>query len=326
MGPGPFFPHTFSPSPARLTVLRGVRRSEGPQADGRGVARCPAEEDEGRCPDSAAAALRGETSPRAGVVCCIWLRCLISTDTDVSERTMRSGPPAQRHDPPVAKYDMLFRMSAKDNGRNKPRPEPDEPEELTVVVMRFRGSGETIRRGFDTVSQALNALAPPVQVLPPSRPARKLAPASSNSTEAMEPAEVEEGTYENADLVDAEEAPATEEKKSVPRERKPPRIPELNNKLDLNTATSLATYVKEKAPKTTSERFLVVAGWFKHHRNTDEISISDMFTCFHVMGWKDRPEDIGQHFRNLKSHQKWFGSGTGKGTYQLTITGLNPGR
>ncbi len=217
---------------------------------------------------------------------------------------------------------MLSRMSAKDNGRNKPKPEPDESEELTVVVMRFRGSGETIRKGFDTVTQALNALAPPVQVLPPPRPARKLAAGTSNGTETTEPADAEQEAYEDADILDAEETPATAEKKA-PRERKPPPVPDLNNSLDLNTPVSLATYVKEKGPKTTSERFLVVAGWFKHHRNTDEITISDMFTCFHVMTWKDRPADIGQTFRNLKSNQKWFGSGTGKGSYKLTITGLN---
>jgi hypothetical protein len=37
----------------------------------------------------------------------------------------------------------------------KPPPLKDEQEEMTVVILKFSGSGETLRKGFDTVSQAL---------------------------------------------------------------------------------------------------------------------------------------------------------------------------
>lgn len=212
-------------------------------------------------------------------------------------------------------------MSPKDRGRGV-RPDPEEPEELTVVVMRFKGSGDTMRKGFDTVSQALNALLPPPAFAPP-RTTRKL---SAGSTPPQDSGDVDQSVseqdYEDAEVLDAEEAPTSAAPKRA-RDRKPPKVPNLVNTLDYQSPMSLADYVRDKKPKNATEKYLVVAGWFRHHRASEVVSVDEMFTCFSVMDWKDRPEDMGQLFRNLKSKQQWFDNGPEKGTWKLTIKGLN---
>ena len=52
--------------------------------------------------------------------------------------------------------------------KNKPvrGNEDEQQEEMTVVILRFKGSGDTLQKGFDTVSQALAALGP---VSPPQQ-------------------------------------------------------------------------------------------------------------------------------------------------------------
>ncbi len=47
------------------------------------------------------------------------------------------------------------------DGKNRITQVNGEQEEMTVVILRFKGGGETLQKGFDTVSQALAALGPP---------------------------------------------------------------------------------------------------------------------------------------------------------------------
>lgn len=213
-------------------------------------------------------------------------------------------------------------MSVRDKNKSlRAEAEPSE-EELTVVVMRFKGSGETIRKGFETVTQALQALAPP-QIIAPPRHVRALASGSVSPRANGAPAAITEAEEPYEDGPDTEESIIPEPHLQKPRERKPAKMPTLVNDLDYQSGVSLADYVKEKKPKNATEKYLVVGGWFKHHRKRDEISVDHMFTCFSVMSWKDRPEDMGQLFRNLKSKQQWFDNGASKGLWKLTIKGLN---
>jgi hypothetical protein len=50
--------------------------------------------------------------------------------------------------------------------KNKGFGGPEEQEGMTVVILRFKGGGDTLRKGFDTVSQALAALGPAVPAPP----------------------------------------------------------------------------------------------------------------------------------------------------------------
>ena len=38
--------------------------------------------------------------------------------------------------------------------------EPQQQEEMTVVVLKFKGGSHSLQKGFDAVSQAINALGP----------------------------------------------------------------------------------------------------------------------------------------------------------------------
>src|SRR5690348_9741506 len=70
--------------------------------------------------------------------------------------------------------------------KNKAFPGPEEQEEMTVVILRFKGGGETLRKGFDTVSQALAALGPPAPVGRRLLAARQDAQALVNGTDSGE--------------------------------------------------------------------------------------------------------------------------------------------
>lgn len=132
------------------------------------------------------------------------------------------------------------------SGKKNTRVEPEEQEEeLTVFVMRFKGTGETMRKGFDTVSQALQAMGPAQMIAAPPRVLRRLnadvLPAAGADT--MEEAELVDVDEEISESEEAAAAPLRPAKK---QERKPPKIPNLINDLDYQSPVSLADYVKER--------------------------------------------------------------------------------
>lgn len=56
--------------------------------------------------------------------------------------------------------------------------------------------------------------------------------------------------------------------------------------VDFDAPMSFEDYVgKAGAPKEIWKRFLVVAAWFKEHRNQDGITADHVYTCFKRMDW-----------------------------------------
>ena len=51
----------------------------------------------------------------------------------------------------------------RDNRKEAPKLN-DQQQEMTVVIFRFKGGGETLRKGFDTVSQAIRQIGPTMPV------------------------------------------------------------------------------------------------------------------------------------------------------------------
>ena len=69
----------------------------------------------------------------------------------------------------IGKVKTFFRSSVlevsmpRDNRKEAPKLN-DQQEEMTVVIFRFKGGGETLRKGFDTVSQAIRQISPTMPV------------------------------------------------------------------------------------------------------------------------------------------------------------------
>lgn len=59
---------------------------------------------------------------------------------------------------------------ARDKKAARGRDEPQVQEEMTVIVMRFTGSSQSLQKGFDAVSQALSALGPGSSVVVQRQP------------------------------------------------------------------------------------------------------------------------------------------------------------
>jgi hypothetical protein len=208
-------------------------------------------------------------------------------------------------------------MASKD-GKNKIQPVNESKAKVTAMFVQVEGDAATIQEALRSFTIAIDRVTPPVVQ-------RTLTPRNVQTLLSAETThdggEAENVLPENPDTIEAEATEVEVEKEKKPR--KTPKMPKLMNDLDYGSAVSLEDFCQEKAAKTLSEKYLTIAAWFKHHRQTEEITVDHVFTCFGVLGWKDRPDDMGQVFRNIKRVKQWFDNGSKSGFWKLTITGLN---
>lgn len=209
---------------------------------------------------------------------------------------------------------------ARDGRKQALRPD-DEQEEMTVVILRFKGGGETLRKGFDTVTQALRQIGPVTQ-LTSSKSLPRPVDSTTNGIDDSDDSKADLDSMTN-EGVDATEVEASGRPDRTIRVRKPPKMPKMLNDLDIKTGPkSLEDYAKEKMPETTQDKFVVIGAWFLNHRKLEEITVDHIFTCFPLLDWS-RPDDIGSVFRDLKNKKQWYDKGAKPNAWKLTITGLN---
>ena len=108
-----------------------------------------------------------------------------------------------------------------------------------------------------------------------------------------------------------------------PRKKYVPKAPTLLSDLDLSSGQiSLQNFANEKNPTELSDKYLVVATWFKEQMKMDEINIDHIFTAFRTLDWK-MPDDPGSIFRALKHKKQYFDKGEGTGGYKVTFLATN---
>jgi uncharacterized protein YjhX (UPF0386 family) len=90
--------------------------------------------------------------------------------------------------------------------------------------------------------------------------------------------------------------------------------------LDLTSGVSLESFVNEHAPESELDRNLVVAAWFKEHRNEHAITVGHVYTSYRAMKWSTGIEDFSWPLRSLKSKQLM--SSQGRGQYAINHLGL----
>jgi len=193
------------------------------------------------------------------------------------------------------------------DGRGKFHKGIDEQEEMTVVILRFKGGGETLRRGFDTVTDALSALGPPTS--------RRALPHQQKSA------------ADQIDESDLEEEESPEDSESIaegsadtPRPRRKPKfLSEFN--LTPDGQMPWKEYAAGKSPKTVDDKYLVAAGWVTNHGGKGVFAIGHIFTCFRAMKWEEQA-DFSQPLRRLKATDSYF-EVPKRGEWKLTSLGID---
>jgi hypothetical protein len=196
--------------------------------------------------------------------------------------------------------------------------EPQQQEEMTVVVLKFKGGSQSLQKGFDAVSQAINALGPGTQNnhrVVVHRPPAQIA-AGNGDVLDVEP----EATADNGE----EEIDDPQQDDGAPKPKKVPATPKYTFLNDFNlTPTgvpSLTEYCAQKNPQTVDDKFLVASAWIQTHGGVDPFTGGHLFTAFRAMEWKTQV-DMTQPLRVMKSKKSYYDN-PGFGKWKLTAIGL----
>jgi hypothetical protein len=139
--------------------------------------------------------------------------------------------------------------------------------------------------------------------------------AATPSSDVVEAAELEEAADEQA--VAPEASPnSSPTRANGPRKGKTPNVVDV----DLTSDPSFADFASAKKPSSDQKRYLVVAAWFKLHRNLDAITADHVYTCYRFIKWPSNIPDFAQPLRNLK-HKKLMDLRS-KGVYAINHLGL----
>lgn len=193
--------------------------------------------------------------------------------------------------------------------KTKPTKGLEEQEEMTVVILRFKGGGDTLRKGFETVTHALSALGPSI-------PQRSLPNYRQPEIHREDPVDHAEAAVEDTQQVD--QAPAEPDEESPRPRRKPAFLSDFN--LAPADQVSWKDYAANKNPRTLDEKYLVAAAWVAAHGGQEVFTIPHIFTCFRAMKWEEHA-DFSQPMRRLKTVSSYFDV-LKRGQWKLTSLGL----
>jgi hypothetical protein len=226
---------------------------------------------------------------------------------------------------PQEKRTLARRNHMARDGKTRIAQPNGEQEEMTVVILRFKGGGETLRKGFDTVSQALATLGPTtvVERRPPllgkgaaATPVVDKLPGSDGDGASPEvPPEGEE-----AEALEVDAAGDSARRASGGPRRYPKPQFDSTLKLDAGDVT-FKRYCAQKQLDSDSKKYLVAAAWLTNHGGHPSFTASQIFTCFRAMGWNEQA-DFMQPVRLMKSKKSYFERGPGK-SWKLTQVGIH---
>jgi hypothetical protein len=197
--------------------------------------------------------------------------------------------------------------------------EPQQ-EEMTVVVLKFKGGSHSLQKGFDAVSEAIAALGASSQ--------------QNNRRVAIQRQPAQLALAQDA-VVDADNGDVVEETRSeemmqeaaaLSGNGKPrkPLAPKQSFLTDFNLAPAgipaWKDYASEKNPQTEAAKFLVASAWIQTHGGVDPFTGSHLFTCFRAMEWKTQI-DMTQPLRRLKLTKSYY-ENPSHGKWRLTGIGL----
>ncbi|MBW8284651.1 MAG: hypothetical protein K0M55_13720 [Rhizobium sp.] len=122
--------------------------------------------------------------------------------------------------------------------------------------------------------------------------------------------------FEEAEVVEVETPPKPQRQRTARTAKSAPEVLEL----DMTSETSLAKYVEGTTPKSHAKRFLLIAAWFKEHRNLAAVTSAHIYTGYRTLKWPVNIPDFAQPLRDLKSDQ--YMTTPEKGNYAINHLGI----
>lgn len=183
---------------------------------------------------------------------------------------------------------------------------------IRFIMLEADGDAADLHQIAQAISHAVRPTV--MQHAPPALPALP----RNGSQQAIEHHPAEQHAIDaEASEAAFDAAPA----RKAPAKKRQLRSPEVLE-LDLTSGdVPFLAYHQEKNPTGHTKRYLVIAAWFKLHRQLDEIDIDHIYTCYRLLK-QNVVEDVGSSFRAGK-RQGWFRSGQQPGWYAITHVGLN---
>ncbi|HXR37582.1 MAG TPA: hypothetical protein VN776_00730, partial [Terracidiphilus sp.] len=169
---------------------------------------------------------------------------------------------------------------------------------MTVVVLKLKGGGDTLRKGFDALTSAFASLGPGTVITKRTHPA--LSKQLNGTVAEQAPTEGEPDVEEELATIDA--APAS----SSPPGRTPPqRKPKFLTEFDLTAGTTnWRDFAGARAPKSDNEKYLLAALWITEEAKVADFTVGHVFTCFRAMKWNEQV-DFSQPLRQMKHNSLW---------------------
>jgi hypothetical protein len=181
------------------------------------------------------------------------------------------------------------------------------PSRIRFIMVEAELADGDIGQITQAIQNALRGPAPNVQRIPPPNGAKTI---------SQEIPEFESEVLDEEDVSDESPSPRLTKTRG---QRKPAPTPVVLD-LDLTSEPSLASYAQKANPESDRKRYLVIAAWFKEHRQVDAISAAHVYTCYRALKWPTTISDFGQPLRNLKSDQLF--TSPEKGMYAINHLGL----
>ncbi len=158
-----------------------------------------------------------------------------------------------------------------------------------------------------------NALKPTTTVIQQRLPANGTAALLENERNGeIVDHEALDGDEDTDEVVSAPAKPRTQ------RVRKPTTPDVLD--LDLTSDRSLESFANEHSANSEPERNLVIAAWFKEHRDVPNITAAHVYTAYRALGWSVGFEDFSWPLRTLKRDK--FMSSPNRGEYAINHLGI----
>lgn len=129
-----------------------------------------------------------------------------------------------------------------------------------------------------------------------------------------------DGESADPDLPEAEDDEvATPPAKAKAQRARKPTTPDVLD-LDLTSDRSLESFANEHSPNSEPERNLVIAAWFKEHRDTATVTAAHIYTAYRALSWSVGFEDFSWPLRTLKRDK--FMSSPNRGEYSINHLGI----
>jgi hypothetical protein len=202
-------------------------------------------------------------------------------------------------------------------------PPTQQEDELTVTVFRFRGSSESMQKGFEAFGAALGAALG--TAAPPARQVNGNRRKAQAQLTATSPVTTDPETVDTSDQGEELEAAPEVASPAVPKSKKAPGTPKYSFLPDFDLApagkTSLKDFVAGKAAEGEQDKYLLVCWWLQTEGGADPFTGNHIFTCFRALNWKPRL-DVNAPVREMKSKKSFFDSPV-YGKWRLTQPGLD---